>query len=143
MGEGLYWSRDGRTAYVEPFDDLDPDDHLLWQDAWSDLDRGHRVLPVGRVGARAAALEAHRRADRLAATACTKSGSSRTAMPASMSPSACAGDLCDTEALARATMPDRAEAFFDRLALHYDLRVRTSAWTSAARVARPNGEAVA
>jgi hypothetical protein len=40
-------------------------------------------------------------------------------------------------------MPDRAEAFFDRLAHHYDLRVRTSAWTSAARVARPTGEAEA
>ena len=45
-------------------------------------------------------------------------------------------DLGDTEALARATMPDRAEAFFDRLSAHYDLRVRTSAWTSAARVVR-------
>ena len=45
-------------------------------------------------------------------------------------------DLYETEALARHSMPERAEAFFDRLQTIYPLRVRTSAWTSGARLGR-------
>ena len=37
MGEGLYWSRDGRTAYAEPYDDLDLADPDLWGTAYDDL----------------------------------------------------------------------------------------------------------
>ena len=37
MGEGLYRSRDGHTAYAEPFDHLAPEDGSLWRDAYDDL----------------------------------------------------------------------------------------------------------
>jgi hypothetical protein len=142
MGEGLYWSRDGRTAYVEPFDDLDADDHLLWQDAWFDLgeaiasclsDAWERVpRRWKRTGERIVMRNG------LHEVWLVEDSYARVHVTFGVR-----GDLYETEALARATMPDRAEAFFDRLALHYDLRVRTSAWTSAARVARLAGEAVA
>lgn len=46
------------------------------------------------------------------------------------------GDPDGSDALARALMPDRAKAFFDLLPHHRDLRVRTFAWTSAAREAK-------
>ncbi|UWQ19797.1 hypothetical protein [Jannaschia sp. M317] len=142
MGEGLYWSRAGRTVYVEPFDYFDPDDHVLWRDAWSDLGEtiasclsdawehlprcwkrsGERV--VMRNGLHEVWLheDSYARVHVTFGVRC---------------------DLYETDALALATMPDRAEAFFDRLALHYELRVRTSAWTSAARISRPTGEALA
>jgi hypothetical protein len=135
MGEGLYWRRDGRTAYVEPFDDLDSEDHLHWRDAWFGLgeaiasclsDAWERVprrwkRTGERIVLRNGLHEVWLHEDSYARVHVTFGIRS---------------DLGDTDALARATMPDRAEAFFDRLALHYDLRVRTSAWTSATRMAR-------
>ena len=135
MGEGLYRHPDGLTIYVEPFDGLDPDDHLAWQDAWFDLgeaiatclsDVWERVprrwkRSTERVVMRNGLHEVWLREDSYARVHVTFGIRS---------------DLDDTEALARATMPDRAKKFFDRLSAHYDLRVRTSDWTSAARVAR-------
>lgn len=136
MGEGLYRHPEGRTVYVEPFDGLGPDDHLAWQDAWFDLGEAiatclsdawvrvpRRWKRTGeRIAMRNGLHEIWLHEDSYARVHVTFGVRS---------------DLDDTEALARATMPDRAEAFFDRLALRYDLRVRTTAWTSAARVARP------
>ena len=49
MGEGLYWSRDGRTAYAEPFDHLDPEDVDLSQWAYEDFVAGVRASPQRRV----------------------------------------------------------------------------------------------
>lgn len=139
MGEGLYANTEGRTVYVEPFDDLDSFneiDHLV---AWHDLEHtltasvsntwerltsswkrtGERI--VLRNGLHAIWLH-HDSYDRVHVTFGVRS------------------DLDSTEALAWAAMPDRAEAFFDRLAQSYDLRVRTSPWTSTARVARSQGQ---
>ena len=135
MGEGLYWSRDGRTVHVEPSGDLDPEDHHLWQDAWFDLDEaiaaclsdawervprrwkrtGERIVMQGGLH------EVWLVEDSYARVHVTFG---------------IRDDLDGTDALARATLDARAEAFFDRLALHYNLRVRTSACTSAARVSR-------
>ena len=134
MGEGLYWSRDGRTAYAEPYDglDLDDPDRLGWayddlvatvrgslSDAWEPVerawrDRSSRVVARNRLHEVWLTGDSY---DRVHVTFGTRA------------------DLDETDALARATMPDRAEAFFDRLSLYYDLRVRTSAWTSAERIA--------
>ena len=134
MGEGLYRHPDGRTVYVERFDGVDPDDPLAWQDAWFDLGEAiaaclsdawdrvpRRWKRTGeRIAIQGGLHEVWLHEDSYARVHVTFGIRS---------------DLDDTEALARATMPDRAEAFFDRLALYYDLRVRTSAWTSATRVA--------
>ena len=135
MGEGLYRHPYGRTVYVEAFDGLDPDDHFALQDARLDLG-----------GALAACLsDTWERVQR-----CWKREGERIVMRNGLHEVwlhedsyarvhvtfGIRSNLDDTEALARATMPGRAEAFFDRLALHHDLRVRTSAWTSAARVPR-------
>ena len=142
MGEGLYRHPDGRTVYVEPFDGLDPDDHFAWQDAWFDLgeaiaaslsDAWERVprrwkRTGERIAMRNGLHEVWLHEDSYARVHVTFG---------------IRGDLDNTEALARATMPDRAEAFFDRLSAHYDLRVRTSAWTGAARVVRAPRRAVA
>ncbi|TFL17230.1 hypothetical protein [Jannaschia formosa] len=135
MGEGLYRHPDGRTVYVEPFEDIDPGDDPLAREAWRDL--GEAI--ASRLS------DAWERVPR----AWKRSGE-RIAMRNGLHEvwlheDSCArvhvtfgirGDLPDTDALARATMFVRAEAFFDRLACHYDLRVRTSAWTSARRVSR-------
>ena len=142
MGEGLYWSRDGRTVYVEPFDNLDPEDHFLWQDAWSDL--GEAIASCLSVAWERVPRFWKRTGERvvmrngLHEVWLVEDSYARVHVTFGVR-----GDLHETEALARATMPNRAEAFFDRLAHHYDLRVRTSAWTSAARLARPTGEAMA
>ena len=141
MGEGLYHHRDGRTVYVEPFDGIDSEDHHLWLEAWLDLgeaiasclsDAWERVprrwkRSGERVAMRNGLHEVWLHEDSYARIHVTFGLRS---------------DLHETYALACATMPGRAEAFFDRLSRHYDLRVRTSAWTSAARVARtPRGTA--
>ena len=121
MGEGLYWSRDGRTAYVEPFDDLDPDDHLLWQEAWSDLgeaiasclsDTWERVPRRWRRGGERVVMR-----NGLHEVWLTEDSYARVHVTFGVR-----DDLCETEALACATMHERAEAFFDRLTLHCDLR---------------------
>jgi hypothetical protein len=135
MGEGLYRHRDGRTVYCEPYDDLDPADALAWRDASSDVeeivasclsnawDRVPRAWKRGgeRVLLRNGLHEVWLHEDSYARLHVTFGVRS---------------DLDETDALARAVLTDRAEAFFDRLSLHYELRVRTSAWTSAARVPR-------
>ena len=135
MGEGLYRHPDGRTVYVEPFDGLDPDDHLAWQDAWFDL--GEAIAACLSDAWECVPRRWKRTGERIAMRNglhdvwLHEDSYARVHVTFGIR-----NDLDDTEALARATIPDRAEAFFDRLALHYDLRVRTTAWTSAAWVAR-------
>ena len=142
MGEGLYRHPDGRTVYVEPFDGLDPDDHLAFQDTWFDLgetiaaclsDTWTRVPRRWRRSGERIAMR-----NGLHEVWLYEDSYARVDVTLGFR-----GDLDDTEALARATMPDRAEAFFDRLSAYYDLRVLTSAWTSAARVVRTPRRAVA
>lgn len=142
MGEGLYRHPEGRTVYVEPFEGLDLDDPLAKQEAWLDLGEAiaacmsetwerapRRWKRTGeRIAMRNGLHEVWLYEDSYARVHVTFGVRS---------------DLDDTEALARATMQDRAQAFFDRLSAHYDLRVRTSAWTSAARVIRAHRRAVA
>lgn len=135
MGEGLYWSRDGKTAYVEPYDHLDPDDVILWRDAYDDLIETIRSClaetwdPVGRVW--------RGRGERIVARNglheiwLVEDSYARVHVTFGVR-----ADLDDTEAIARHTMSDRAEAFFDRLQTTYELRVRTSAWTAARRIGR-------
>ena len=135
MGEGLYSSRDGRTAYAEPFDHLDPEDVALWRDAWDDLVATiHACLPVawqplGRV--------CRRRGERLVAQNgihaiwLVEDSYARVHVTFGLRT-----DLIGTEGIARHTLDHRAEAFFDRLQLSYELHVRTSAWTSAKRLGR-------
>ncbi|PZX14240.1 hypothetical protein LX81_03039 [Palleronia aestuarii] len=135
MGEGLYWSRDGRTAYAEPFEDLDPQDGCLWRDAWDDLvlairsNLGSTWHPVGgdfrghgeNIVARNGLHEVWLYEDSYARVHVTFG---------------VRADLDVTDALARSLIDDRAEAFFDALQRTYPLRVRTSAWTSAPRETR-------
>ena len=142
MGEGLYRHPDGRTVYVEPFDGLDPDNDFARQDAWFDLGEAiatclsdtwerdpRRWKRNGeRIAMRNGLHEVWLYEDSYARVHVTFG---------------IRGDLDNTDALARATMPDRAEAFFDRFSAHYDLRVRTPAWASAARVVRTPRRAVA
>ena len=135
MGEGVYHHPDGRTVYVEPFDGLDPDDHLVWQDAWFDL--GEAIAACLSDAWERVPRRWKRSGERIAmrnglhAIWLHEDSYARVHVTFGIM-----SDLYDTEALARSTMPGRAEAFFDRLARHYDLRVRTTAWTSAPRVAR-------
>ena len=135
MGEGLYRHSDGRTVYVELFDGLDPNDHLAWQDAWLDL--GEAIAACLSDAWEHVARRWKRSGERIAMRNglhevwLHEDSYARVHVTFGVR-----GDLDDTEALARATMPVRAEAFFDRLSAHHDLRVRTSAWTSAARVVR-------
>ena len=136
MGEGLYRSSDGRTAYAEPYDDdLDPEVHSLWHDAWDEFVAAiHDCLgaswhPIARdwrgrgerVVARNGLHEVWLVEDSYARVHITYGV--RT-------------DLDRTDALARSLTDDRAEAFFDALQQVYSLHVRTSAWTSAPRETR-------
>jgi hypothetical protein len=135
MGEGLYRSRDGCTVYAEPYDHLDPEDVGLWHDACDELiDTIRSCLsdawwPVGRVW--------RRRGERVIARNgvhevwLVEDSYARVHVTFGLR-----DDLGGTEALARHTLDDRSEAFFDRLQVFYDLRVRTSAWTSASRLGR-------
>ena len=136
MGEGLYWSRDGRTAYAEPYDDdLDPEDVDLWDWAYDDLvatvraslsaawwsvDREWRERS-SRIVARNGLHEVWLTGDSYNRIHITFGGRQ---------------NLDETDALARHSVDDRAEVFFDRLQETYDLHVRTSAWTSAPRETR-------
>ena len=133
MGEGLYRSPDGRTAYAEPFEDIDDalarSDaydafvtvlHDCLSDAWEPVEhnwRGRTERVVARNGLHEVWVTQDDY-DRLHVTFGVRR------------------DLDETEALARATTDDRAEAFFDRLQATYELRVRTTPWTSAARQPR-------
>ena len=134
MGEGLYWSRDGRTAYTEPYDglDLDDPDRLRWayddlvatirsslSDAWEPVERAWRDRS-SRIVAR----------NRLHEVWLTGDGYDRVHITFGAR-----ADLDGTDALARSLLDDRAEAFFDRLQVTYPLCVRTSPWTSAGRIA--------
>ena len=145
MGEGLYWSRDGRTVYVEPYDDdLDPADLDLWawayddlvgavraslSPAWSPVDRDWRER-TSRVVARNGLHEVWLTGDsydRVHVTFGVRQ------------------DLDGAHALAWHSLDVRAETFFDALAQVYPLHVRTSAWTSAPRqtrdaIARPSSD---
>ncbi len=135
MGEGLYRSDDGRTAYAEPFEHLAPQDEPLWRDAYDDLVEtirdclGARWEPMGRtwrgrgerIVARNGLHEVWLVEDsyaRIHVTFGLREG------------------LDDLDALARHWLDAWATAFFDRLQQHYALRVRTSAWTSAPREIR-------
>ena len=135
MGEGLYRHPDGRTVQCEPFADLDPADALAWRDASADLDAiiasclsdaWDRVPRTWRRGGERILLR-----NGLHEVWLYEDGYARVHVTFGLR-----GDLDGTEALASALLTDRAEAFFDRLSLHYELRVRASAWTSAARVHR-------
>ena len=135
MGEGLYRHRDGRTAYAEPFDHLDPDDAPLWRDAWDDLVEtirdclGAAWEPIGR--------EWRGRGERVVARNglhevwLVEDSYARVHVTFGVR-----GDLDGTDALARSLIDARADAFFDRLQMTHDLRVRTSPWTSAERIGR-------
>ena len=136
MGEGLYWSREGRTAYVEPYDDdLDPEDVDLRTWAYDDLVATVRASvssawwPVER--------EWRERSSRVVARnglhEIWLTGDSYDRIHVTFGVRA---DLDETEALARHGLEDRAEAFFDALQESYPLRVRTTAWTSAPRETR-------
>ncbi|WP_299821262.1 hypothetical protein [uncultured Jannaschia sp.] len=136
MGEGLYWSRDGRTAYAKPYDDdLDPEDVDLWTWAYDDLVATIRASlsaawwPVER--------EWRERSSRIVARnglhEVWLTGDSYNRVHVTFG---VRQNLDETDALARHGVDDRAEAFFDRLQETCDLHVRTSAWTSAPREMR-------
>lgn len=135
MGEGLYHSRDGRTVYADPYDGLDPRDVDLCGCAYDDLvaairdqlsgawwevdrdwrGRNSRIVARNRLHEIWLTGDSY---DRLHITFGVRS------------------DLYETDGLARSLVDDRAEALFDRLQRVYPLHVRTSPWTSAARVGR-------
>lgn len=136
MGEGLYWSRDGRTAYAEPYDDdLDPEDVDLSKWAYNDL------VATVRASLSTAWWPVERE---------WRDNSSRIVARNGLHEVWLTGDsynrvhvtfgvrqtLDETEALAWHSLDARAEAFFDALQKAYPLRVRTSAWTSAPRETR-------
>ncbi|SFH27744.1 hypothetical protein SAMN04488020_10974 [Palleronia marisminoris] len=136
MGEGLYWSRDGRTAYAEPFgDDLDPEDTALWDWAYDDL--------VATVRASVSAAWWPVRSE-------WRDRNSRIVARNGLHEIWLTGDsynrvhitfgvrqhLAETEALALHSLDARADAFFDAVSQVYALHVRTSAWTSAPRETR-------
>ena len=135
MGEGLYHNRGGRTAYAEPYDGLDFDDPDLFGFAYDDLVATIRGLlsdawePAER--------EWRGRNDRIVARnrlhEIWLTGDSYDRIHITFGVRA---DLCETDALARHSMSDRAETFFDRLQMSYKLRVRTTPWTSAERLGR-------
>ncbi len=135
MGEGLYRSNDGRTAYAEPYDDLDLADPDLWGMAYDDLVATIQSVlsdawgPVER--------EWRGNKDRIVARnnlhEIWLTGDSYDRVHVTFGVRA---DLDGTDGLARSLVDDRAEAFFDRLQMTYPLRVRTSAWTSAVRAGR-------
>ena len=133
MAEGLYRHPDGCTVYVEPFEGIDAEDHAAWQDAWFDL--GEAIASCLSSAWDRVPGEWKRTGERIVMRnglhevwLCEDSYA-RVHVTFGVR-----GDLCETEPLARATMRERAESFFDRLAERYDLRVRTSVWTSAVRV---------
>lgn len=135
MGEGLYWNSDGRTAYAEPYDDLDLQDPILWDEVYDDLvatirsalsdawepvehewrDRNDRIVARNRLHEVWLTGDSY---DRVHITFGVRQ------------------HLCETDALARHSMPERAETFFDRLQMTTPLRVRMTPWTSALRRAR-------
>ena len=136
MGEGLYWSRDGRTAYAEPYDDdLDPEDDDVWTWAYHDLVATVRASlssawsPVER--------EWRERSSRIVARnglhEVWLTGDSYNRVHVTFG---VRQDLDEADALARHSLDARAETFFDTLCQVYPLRVRTSAWTSAPRETR-------
>ncbi|WP_299844650.1 hypothetical protein [uncultured Jannaschia sp.] len=132
MGEGLYWSRNGRTAYAEPFEHLDPEDGPLWQDAWDDLVAAIRTClgaswqPVAR--------EWRGRGERIVARNglhevwLVEDSYARVHVTFGLR-----GSLDDVDGLARHWLDAWATAFFDRLQQSYPLRVRTGPWTSSPR----------
>ena len=135
MGEGLYRSDDGRTAYAEPYDELDFDDPDLLGFAYDDLVATIRARlsdawePVEREWrGRSSRIVARNRLHEIWLT-----GDSYNRVPITFSVRA---NLYETDALARHSTPERAEAFFDRLQVFYPLRVRMTAWTSAERLGR-------
>lgn len=136
MGEGLYWSGDGRTAYAKPYDDdLDPEDVDLRDWAYDDLVATVRASlsttwwPVERPW--------RDRSSRIVAQGglheiwLTDDSYARVHVTFGVRQ-----DLDETEALAWHSLDGRAEAFFDALGQIYPLRVRTTAWTSAPRAPR-------
>ena len=135
MGEGLYHSRDGRTAYAEPYEGLDPEDHDLCGFAYDDLVATIRAQltatwwQVDREWRdRSSRIIARNRLHEIWLT-----GDSYARIHITFG---VRDDLYETDALARSLVNDRAELFFDRLQMTYPLRVRTSPWTSAERMAR-------
>ncbi|MDO5757319.1 MAG: hypothetical protein Q4P24_07360 [Rhodobacterales bacterium] len=135
MGEGLYHSRDGRTAYAEPFKGLDPEDRDLLDWAYDDLVATIRAQltatwePVERAWRdRSSRIIARNRLHEIWLT-----GDSYGRIHITFG---VRSDLYETDALARSLVDDRAEVFFDRLQMSYPLRVRTSPWTSAERIGR-------
>lgn len=135
MGEGLYRSDDGRTAYAEPYEGLDLAHPDLWGMAYDDLVATIRGLlsdvwePVER--------EWRGRNDRIVARnrlhEIWLTGDSYDRIHVTYG---ARQHLDATDGLARSLVDDRAEAFFDRLQMSYPLRVRTSAWTSTVRAGR-------
>ena len=132
MGEGLYWSRDGHTAYVDLYDHLDPDDHDLWGWACDDLTTtiqdslSASWWPVER--------EWRGRSDRVVARNrlheiwLTEDSYGRVHVTFGVRDA-----LEETDALAWHWLDVRAETFFDALQAIHPLRVRTSPWTSTER----------
>lgn len=135
MGEGLYSSNDGCTAYAEPYDGLDFGDTDILGSAYDELVATIRNLlsdawwPVDR--------EWRDRKDRIVARndlhEIWLTGDSYDRIHITFG---VRRHLDGTEALARHLMSERAETFFDRLQMTYPLRVRTTPWTSALRAGR-------
>ena len=135
MGEGLYRSRDGHTAYAEPFDHLAPEDGSLWRDAYDDLIDAIRAClgsnwePMGRTwrgrGERVVARNG------LHEVWLVEDNYARVHVTFGVRE-----ELDALTPLARHWLHAWATAFFDRLQQHYALRVRTGPWTSAPREIR-------
>lgn len=135
MGEGLYWSRDGRTAYAEPFDHLSPEDEPLWRDAYHDLIEtirgclGKSWSPVGRTwrgrGERVVARNG------LHEVWLVEDSYARVHVTFGLREG-----LDALDPLARHWLEAWSRAFFDRLQQSTTLRVRTGPWTSAPREIR-------
>lgn len=136
MGEGLYCHPGGKTAYVDLYDGLGPEDIDAARIAYDDLVVDIRGClsdawwPVedqwrgrsGRVVARNGLHEVWLTED------------SHGRVHATFGPRP---DLdAHVEPLAGYWMKVRAPAFFDRLQALYPLRVRTGPWTSAGRIVR-------
>ncbi|TRD15560.1 hypothetical protein [Palleronia caenipelagi] len=132
MGEGLYWSQDGRTVYVEPFEGLDAGDVDLWDWAYEDLIDVIGTCLTERWSGCEGAWRDH--TSRIVARNTlheiwlTQDSYDRVHVTFGVRE-----HLYDLDALARHHVDDRAERFFDLLQEHYALRVRTSPWTSAPR----------
>ena len=136
MGEGLYCHPSGKTAFVDLYDGLNPEDLHAAQIAYHDLVAELRGClsdawwPVedqwrgrsGRIAARSSLHEDWLSEDsygRVHVTFGLRHGLEE-----------------HVEPLAGYWMKIRAPAFFDRLQGLYPLRVRTGPWTSTERVVR-------